>query len=95
MAPMLPFLWSAVLLLNLVAFVMFGFDKMRSRRGGARRIPERTLLWSMFLGGFVGGFAGMRAFRHKTQKRPFRTWAALAALLSPVWALVWWTWQTW
>ena len=92
MPGMQPFLWGLVGVLNLVTFVVFGFDKARSRRAGARRVPERTLLWLMFAGGFVGAWCGMSVFRHKTIKRPFRTWATAASLFSPLWLLVWWSW---
>ncbi|MCA8976236.1 MAG: DUF1294 domain-containing protein [Planctomycetes bacterium] len=92
MSPMQPFVWGLVTALNLVTFAVFGFDKAMSRRRGARRIPERTLLWCMFLGGFVGAWIGMSTFRHKTRKHPFRVWAAAASLASPLWLLVWWTW---
>jgi uncharacterized membrane protein YsdA (DUF1294 family) len=55
---------------NLVSFVAFGIDKARARRG-AWRIPEKTL-WLLGLGGgFVGGFSGMRLFRHKRRKASF------------------------
>ncbi len=84
-------LWSLVALLNLATFAVFGWDKRQSRTAGARRVPERTLLWLMFAGGFPGAWIAMRIFRHKTVKRPFRTWAAAASVFSPLWLLVWYT----
>lgn len=93
MLPMLKLVWALVLLLNVAAFAMFGFDKWRSRREGARRVPERTLLWTMLLGGFVGAWIAMSFFRHKTVKQPFRLYAMLWTLLNPVWLVVWWTWR--
>jgi len=93
MRQMQSLLWALVLLLNLLTLVVFGVDKLLSRRPRARRVPERTLLWSMFFGGFPGAWVGMGMFRHKTVKQPFRFWAVIASLLSPLWLLVWWTWR--
>lgn len=91
---MLQLVWALVLLLNLVALATYGYDKWRSRREGARRVPERTLLWLVFLGGWVGAWLGMTWFRHKTQKQPFRRWAMLWTLVNPWWLLLWWSWQS-
>lgn len=57
--------WSAVL------FILMGADKRRARRN-ARRIPERRLFAVAAIGGAVGGWLGMRAFRHKTRHWYFR-----------------------
>lgn len=66
-------LWAAWLLgMSLLAFVLMGVDKGRSKRKGARRISERTLLLCALLGGSPGALLGMRAFRHKTRHRQFR-----------------------
>lgn len=56
---------------NAAAFVLFGADKRRARRG-QRRIPERTLFLSAGLGGCVGAILGMRVFHHKTLHKRFR-----------------------
>lgn len=64
---------------NLVSFLLFGWDKSRARRG-ARRIPERTLLWSAALSGTVGAWLAMRVFRHKTVKASFRRGMVLATV---------------
>lgn len=88
-------LWGLCLVLNVGTFVLFGVDKLQSRRPGRRRIRERTLLWCVFLGGMLGGWLAMGVFRHKTVKRSFRRWAMLWTLLSPVWLLAWWSWTSW
>lgn len=65
--------WAAWLLgMSLLAFVLMGVDKGRSRRKGARRIPERTLLLCALLGGAPGALLGMWGFRHKTRHWQFR-----------------------
>jgi len=58
---------SAVAVLSLVTFVVYGFDKRRARLDG-RRVPEKTMHLLAFLGGWPGALAGQRTFRHKTQK---------------------------
>ena len=60
-----------LVVVNLVAFVLFGIDKSRAR-SGQWRIPERTLLLSALVGGFAGAWLGMALFRHKTSKRSFQ-----------------------
>ncbi len=85
---MLELAWALVLLLNVTAVLVYGFDKWRSR-GTGRRVPERTLLWLILLGGWVGAWLAMSLFRHKTVKQPFRRWAITWTVLNPFWLLVW------
>lgn len=69
------FLW--LLIANLSAFFLFGWDKAKARRGesrtATRRIPERTLFLLAGLGGSLGSLLGMYFWRHKTQHSSFRT----------------------
>jgi uncharacterized membrane protein YsdA (DUF1294 family) len=58
------------LLVNLSAFLCFGYDKRRAVNE-RWRIPERRLLWLALLGPF-GALVGMRVFRHKTRKALFK-----------------------
>jgi uncharacterized membrane protein YsdA (DUF1294 family) len=53
---------------SLITFVVYGFDKARSRQKGAWRVPEATLHLLALAGGFTGGWAGRSIFRHKTKK---------------------------
>lgn len=59
-----------LIVINIVAFLMYGIDKAKAKRG-AWRIPEATLLGIAFFGGSVGAFLGMRVFRHKTKHARF------------------------
>ncbi|CAN7497165.1 DUF1294 domain-containing protein [Aminobacter aminovorans] len=61
-----------VLAVNLAAFAAFWRDKYLAR-AGARRIPEKTLLWLAFAGGSLGALSAQHLFRHKTRKEPFRS----------------------
>lgn len=60
------------LVLNIVTFCVFWWDKAAAR-GGKWRVPENKLLSLAFLGGSLGAFAAQRLLRHKTRKEPFRT----------------------
>ena len=64
--------WILLLLaaVNLLAFVLYGVDKLKAKKG-AWRIPEATLLLVAFLGGSVGALLGMEVFRHKTKHAQF------------------------
>ena len=70
-------LWLAGV--NLWAFALMGWDKSRAKRG-LRRVPERTLFLSAWLGGAPGALAGMYRFRHKTKHRSF-VWGIPAILM--------------
>lgn len=50
-----------------VTFLLYGFDKAKSKTGG-RRVPEIALHGMALSGGFIGGWIGRQIFRHKTQK---------------------------
>ena len=52
--------------LNLVTFALYGADKRRAKKG-QWRIPEKVLFGAALLGGSLGAWAGMYAFRHKTK----------------------------
>lgn len=56
---------------NVVAFIVYGIDKYRTRNG-KWRIPEATLLMLAVVGGSVGAWLGMKAWHHKIRHRKFR-----------------------
>lgn len=60
------------LLINLVTFCLYWWDK-EAARAGHRRVSEARLLQFAFIGGSLGAFAAQRLLRHKTRKEPFRT----------------------
>ena len=61
-----------LLLMNIAGFVMMGLDKRFSKIQGKRRIPEKTLLSTAFIGGDLGSYLGMKLFHHKTLHNKFR-----------------------
>ena len=52
--------------MSLLAFILYGRDKRKAKKGKFR-IPESVLLGFSFFGGAVGGSLGMSVFRHKTK----------------------------
>ena len=64
------------LVLSILTFLLFGFDKNAARMNQSR-IPEKVLLGLTILGGAAGGLIGMQVFRHKTRKNYF--WIILIA----------------
>ena len=69
-----------VLVVNLASFLLFGWDK-RCARLGRQRIPETRLLMFASVGGSIGAKVGQRWFRHKTYKRPFKTYLNVIVVL--------------
>ena len=62
----------ALLIWNLLVFLIYGIDKSKARRG-AWRVPEKILLTiALVCGGFGAWLAGI-AFHHKTRKWYFKT----------------------
>jgi len=57
--------------INVVTFFLYGIDKWKAKRS-KWRIPEATLIWLSILGGSVGAWLGMKAWRHKTQHKKFK-----------------------
>lgn len=71
------------LLLNVVTFCLFWWDKDAARNGGWR-VSEASLLQFAFLGGSLGAVAAQHLLRHKTRKEPFRTQLIVIVILHAV-----------
>lgn len=72
---------SYVLLINVIAFILYGVDKSRAVNH-KHRIPEWVLLWLARLGGGIGCWLGMRFFHHKKKHSKFQ-------ILIPLWISIW------
>ena len=78
-----PWLWvlpGYLILINMIAFTVFGADKIKARKG-KWRVPEKTLFVLALLGGGLGAFLGMHAFHHKTRHWYFRVFIPLITVL--------------
>jgi uncharacterized membrane protein YsdA (DUF1294 family)/cold shock CspA family protein len=94
--PILGFLsWKILcfyVVVNVLTWFLYMFDKEAARKVGRRRRPENTLHLLSLVGGWPGALLAQRMFRHKSSKRSFQEvfWATvifhccvLAWLLSP------------
>ena len=60
-----------LIIVNLVAFALYGADKSKAKHG-KWRISEKTLIGIAVIGGSVGAILGMYVFHHKTRHWYFR-----------------------
>lgn len=76
--------------MSLATFVVYGLDKSKAQQG-KWRIPESTLHLMGLLGGWPGGLAGQRLFRHKSSKVEFLLvfWGTVVLNVMAVGYLVW------
>lgn len=76
-------LW--LVLTNVGAFLLFGWDKLRAGKPGRNRVSEFNLAAIGAVGGWPGGLIAMLFFRHKTAKPSFQIKYGLAFV---IWAAV-------
>ena len=69
----LSYLQAYFILANLLSFLLYGYDKLKSLKSGKniRRVSENKLLLSTFAGGDIGSIIAMLIFRHKIKKPSF------------------------
>ena len=79
-------IWFLVVI-NLLAFVLYGIDKKRAR-DHAWRISERMLIGIALIGGSVGAIAGMLVFHHKTRHWYFRYGLPLILIVQAIAAVL-------
>lgn len=84
-------LWLIVI--NVVTFVIYGYDKTVAGRAWTR-VPERLLLLLALVGGTVGALLAMLLFRHKTSKAGFRLKFLLVILLQIALIVLYYWWQS-
>lgn len=71
---------GVLMVMSVVTFVVFAWDKRRARRQGWR-VSEKTLHTLEWLGGWPGAWLAMRWLRHKSIKTSYRRRFALMVLL--------------
>lgn len=63
--------WDYLLVVNVVAFVVYGIDKYKARKGWWR-VPENALWGLAVMGGSIGAYLGVKVWHHKTMHNKFR-----------------------
>ena len=69
-----------LLVINIIAFTMYGIDKWKAQRN-QWRISEKMLLFLAVIGGSAGALAGMYIFHHKTLHKKFTIGVPLILLI--------------
>lgn len=59
-----------LLVINIIAFIVYGVDKWKAQRN-RWRTSEKMLLFLAIIGGSVGALVGMYTFHHKTLHKKF------------------------
>ena len=60
----------ALLAMNVFTFIVYGYDKYKSRHK-KWRTPESTLLLLAVFGGSMGAYLCMKTFHHETKHKKF------------------------
>lgn len=60
-----------LLIVNIVAIVAYGVDKLKAKKN-KWRISENTLLLIALVGGSIGAYLAMKLWRHKTNHKKFK-----------------------
>ena len=58
------------IVINIITFLVFGYDKWQAKNN-KKRVSEFHLLLLTAIGGTIGGLLGMHFFKHKTNKFSF------------------------
>ncbi|AQS03930.1 MULTISPECIES: DUF1294 domain-containing protein [Clostridium] len=77
---MLKVVFTYLLIINLLGFLIMFIDKQRAIHK-EWRIPEKTLIGISILGGSIGMLIGMSSFRHKTKHKKFTIGVPLILLM--------------
>jgi uncharacterized membrane protein YsdA (DUF1294 family) len=70
-----------LMIVNIAAFLMMGYDKSLAK-ARERRIPEKRLFGVAAAGGALGLWLGMQGWRHKTKHRSFVVGVPLLFILN-------------
>ena len=68
---MVIYLLNYLVIINIIAFIVYGIDKLKAKRG-KWRITETTLLLLAIIGGSIGAWCGVKVWHHKTLHKKFR-----------------------
>jgi uncharacterized membrane protein YsdA (DUF1294 family) len=68
---MVIYLLNFLVIINIIAFIVYGIDKLKAKKG-KWRITEATLLLLAIIGGSIGAWCGVKVWHHKTLHKKFR-----------------------
>lgn len=77
-----------LILINLIGFVIMGMDKSKAKKH-KWRIPEKAFFIVSIIGGSLGSWAGMYAFRHKTKHWYFVIFIPMILALQIIGMILW------
>ena len=60
-----------LIVINVIAFFIYGIDKLKAKKG-KWRIPESTLLLLAIIGSSIGAWLGIKVWHHKTLHKKFK-----------------------
>ena len=85
-----PPLAAYLVAINLITFLLYGWDKLMSGRGRVR-VPELVFHGLHLVGGSPCGLLGQKVFRHKTMQMRFRVlfWLVFSMQLGILIYLLW------
>jgi uncharacterized membrane protein YsdA (DUF1294 family) len=72
-----------IIVINIAAFIIMGIDKNKAQRN-KRRISEKSIFTTAFIGGALGVYLGMRFFHHKTKHLEFTVGIPVAVIINMV-----------
>lgn len=75
------YMFIYLIVLNIIGFLIMGFDKWLAIHNRSR-VREATLFTTAFIGGSVGVYLGMFAFRHKTKHLTFLIFVPVCIMLN-------------
>ncbi len=64
---MLKYFYIYLMIINLITYFLYSYDKRQSKTRNARRISEKCLLTLSLIGGGLGGYLAMIFKHHKTK----------------------------
>ena len=62
---------GSLIIINLITFLLYGTDKLKTKKG-KWRISEATLLLLAAIGGSIGAWLGIKIWHHKTLHKKFK-----------------------
>lgn len=82
--------FACLVVMSVITFVVFAWDKRRARRQGWR-VSEKTLHTLELLGGWPGAWLAMRWLRHKSIKPTYRRvfWLIVTTHATAIGVFIW------